>query len=225
VTEFTIGQRVMALTDRAYAQYAVVKASDLAPVPASMSLEQAAAVPLVTLTGAQLIERGVKLKGGQALLLTGAVGGVGRTAAYVAGQHHVQVIAMVRAGQMAEAEKLGTLALLSLENEPGLDVFKEIDGVADTVGGAVAVNLLKHLRKGGVFASVVGIPKEAKEYDIHCEQVVVKNDGARLAQLAKDVALNRFKVPIAKVMKLSEIREAHRLGEAGGVGGKIVLVP
>jgi NADPH:quinone reductase-like Zn-dependent oxidoreductase len=225
VTGFSIGQRVMALANRTYAEYAVVDADDLALVPNSLAYEQAAALPLVTLTGAQLIERGIKPKGGQAMLLTGAVGGVGRAAAFVAQQHHVQVIAVVRASQIAEAEMMGTLGLVSLEDENALDMFKEIDGIADTVGGAVAVGLLKHLRQGGVFASVVGIPKEARDHDAHFEQVVVKPDAKRLAELAEDVAQNRFKIPIAKVMKLSEIQEAHRLGQAGGLGGKIVLIP
>jgi NADPH:quinone reductase-like Zn-dependent oxidoreductase len=225
VTGFAVGQRVMALANHTYAEYAVVKADDLALVPQSLTDAQAAALPLVTLTGAQLIERGVKLKGGQAMLLTGAVGGVGRTAAFVAHQHHLQVIAVVRASQIAEGETLGTLGLVALDDEKALEMFKEIDGIADTVGGAVAVGLLKHLRQGGVFASVVGIPKEAKDYDVHVEQVVVKPDAIRLAELAEDVAQNRFKIPTAYVMKLSEIQEAHRLGEAGGVGGKIILVP
>jgi NADPH:quinone reductase-like Zn-dependent oxidoreductase len=225
VAHFTAGQRVMALTTRAYAEYAVVNANDLALVPDSLSLEQAAALPLVTLTGTQLIERGLKLKGGQAVLLTGAIGSVGRTAAFVAMQHKIQVVAVVRTSQLAEGETLGTIGLVSSEDEEVLDTFKEIDGIADTVGGALAVKLLRHLHHGGVFVSVVGIPKEVKDYDVHFEQVVVKPDAKRLAELAKDVAKNRFKIPIAKVMKLSEIREAHRLGQAGGLGGKIVLVP
>jgi NADPH:quinone reductase-like Zn-dependent oxidoreductase len=63
VTGFFVGQRVMALANHTYAEYAVVKADDLALVPNSLTYEQAAALPLVTLTGAQLIERGIKPKG------------------------------------------------------------------------------------------------------------------------------------------------------------------
>jgi len=55
--------------------------------------------------------------------------------------------------------------------------------------------------------------------------VFAQPDPARLTQLADDVAHGRFKVPIAKVFKLSEAAEAHRLAEAGGLGGKAVLVP
>jgi NADPH:quinone reductase-like Zn-dependent oxidoreductase len=225
VSTFGVGQRVMALANHTYAEYVAVKADILAPMPGALSVEQAAALPLVTLTGAQLIENGVKIKDGQSLLLSGALGGVGRTAAYVAAQHKGQVIAVVRQSQMEAAEHLGTLALVALEDEEGLAEFKNIDAFADTVGGPLAVKLLKHLKHGGVYASVVGIASEAKEFDVHAEPVWARPDASRLAQLAEDVANNRFEIPVAKVMKLSEIREAHRLAEGGGVGGKIVLVP
>jgi NADPH:quinone reductase-like Zn-dependent oxidoreductase len=225
VSSFKVGQRVMALASKTHAEYAVVKADTLASVPDSLSWEQAAALPLVTLTGAQLIERGIKPKTGQSVLLTGGLGGVGRTAAYVAGQHHAQVIAAVRPTQVAEAESLGASAVVSLEDEAGLAKLSDLDSFADTVGGPVAAKLLKHLRHGGIYATVVGAPPEAGDYDIRVEMVQVQANAAQLAQLAEDVVKGRLKIPIAKVLKLAEIREAHRLGQAGGAGGKIVLVP
>ncbi|WP_150133145.1 NADP-dependent oxidoreductase [Acidisarcina polymorpha] len=220
-----IGQRVLALANNTYAEYATVKGELVAAIPDGLSFEQAAALPLVTLTGAQLIERGVKIKQGQSVIITGGLGGVGRTAIFVAMQHHGQVIAAVRSSQMAEAEALGTLALVALEDEEGLSAFQQIDAFADTIGGAVAAKLFKYLRSGAVYASVVGVPEEAKNYDIHAEAVYSQPDAARLSQLAAEVAANRLKIPVAKVMKLSEIREAHHLAEAGGVRGKIVLTP
>jgi NADPH:quinone reductase-like Zn-dependent oxidoreductase len=223
VTSLKVGDRVMALANNTYAEYVVAKAEDLTRIPEGLTFERAAALPLVALTGAALFEQGVKLKGGQSLLVTGAVGGVGRTAAYVAGTHHVQVIAVVRASQLVEAESMGTLAVVALDDEQGLAKFQDIDGVADTVGHDVALSMLKHLRHGGMFASVVGIPKEIADYDIRAEMVQVKPDAGRLAELAEDFAEGRFEIPIVKTLKLSEIREAHRLGEAGGLGGKIVL--
>lgn len=225
VTSFQVGQRVMAVASHAYAEYAVVKADVLTAIPASLGFEQAAALPLVTLTGTQLIERGIKPKTGQSVLLTGALGGVGRTAAYVAGQHHAQVIAAVRPSQMEEAESLGTRAVVSLEDQEGLAKFADIDSFADTIGGAVAAKLLRLLRPGAIYATVVGAPPEAANYDIHVEMVQMQPDPARLAQLAEALVKGEFKIPIVKVMKLSEAAEAHRLGQAGGAGGKIVLVP
>jgi NADPH:quinone reductase-like Zn-dependent oxidoreductase len=225
VTAFKVGQRVMGVGSRTYAEYAVVKANALALIPGAIDFEQAAALPLVTLTGTTLIEHGIKPKMGQSVLLTGALGGVGRTAAYVAGQHNAQVIAAVRPSQVEEAESLGTRAVVSLEDEEGLAKFTDLDSFADTVGGQVAAKLLKLLRPGAVYATVVGAPPEAANYDIHVEMVEMQPDAARLAQLAEAFVRGEFKIPIAKVLKLSEAAEAHRLGQAGGAGGKIVLVP
>jgi NADPH:quinone reductase-like Zn-dependent oxidoreductase len=78
VTGFPEGMRVMALANRTYAEYTVATADVLAPIPDALSFEQAAALPLVTTTGSQLIERAVKPKAGQTVLVTGALGGVGR---------------------------------------------------------------------------------------------------------------------------------------------------
>jgi NADPH:quinone reductase-like Zn-dependent oxidoreductase len=224
VTSLKAGQRVMGVAGSAYAEYAVVKADVLTSIPGALGFEQAAALPLVTLTGTQLIERGIKPKTGQSVLLTGALGGVGRTAAYVAGKHYAQVIAAVRPSQLEEAESLGTRAVVSLEDEEGLAKFPDLDSFADIVGGPVAAKLLKLLRPGAVYATVVGAPPEAANYDIRTEMVQMPPDAGRLAQLAEAFVKGEFKIPIAKVMKLSEAAEAHRLGQAGA-GGKIVLVP
>jgi NADPH:quinone reductase-like Zn-dependent oxidoreductase len=224
VTSFSVGQKVLAIADHCYAEYAVVKAEVLVPMPAGLSFEQAAALALVSLTGAQLIERGIKPTSGQSVLLTGALGGVGRSAAYVAGQHGARVIAAVKPGQVAQAKLLGTSAVVSLEDDAGLAKFSNLDGFADTVGGAVAVRLFKLLRPGGIYASVVGVPSEAQGYDIRAEMVIEQPDASRLAQLAEDVTRGRLRIPVAKVFKLSEVAAAQKSAQSGA-SGKVVLVP
>src|SRR6185437_6721927 len=91
VTAFEKGMRVMALANGTYAEYTVAKADVLAPIPEALTFEQAAALPLVTTTGAQLIERAVRLTAGQTVLVTGALGGVGRAAVHVARKHGARV--------------------------------------------------------------------------------------------------------------------------------------
>src|ERR1022692_4666030 len=81
---FPVGSRVMGLTWKTYAEECVAKSGVLALIPEGLSFEQAAALPLVLLTGTQLIERAIQLQPGQTVLVTGALGGVGRTAIHVA---------------------------------------------------------------------------------------------------------------------------------------------
>src|ERR1700709_867815 len=74
VTGFKPGDKVIALGWKAYAELATVKSTDVTLVPDGLDLTEAAALPLVTLTGEQLITRGAKILAGQTVLVTGAVG-------------------------------------------------------------------------------------------------------------------------------------------------------
>jgi NADPH:quinone reductase-like Zn-dependent oxidoreductase len=219
------GMRVMALANGTYAEYTVAKADVLAPIPDTLSFEQAAALPLVSITGAQLIERAVKPKAGQTVLVTGALGGVGRTAVHVAQKHGARVLAGVREKEKEEASKLNANGVIAIDREEEIGRLHDLDAIADTVGGTKIQRLLKTIRKGGVLGSVLGQPEGADKYDIHVEAFMAQPDASRLYQLADDVARHEFLIPIARRMKLQEIQEAHRIFEQGGLAGKIVLVP
>ena len=225
VTRFSKGMRVMALANRTYAEYTVANAEVLAPIPGALSFEQAAALPLVTTTGNQLIERAVKPKAGQTVLVTGALGGVGRTAVHVAHKHGARVLAGVRANEKEEARKLAVEGVVAIDSEEEIGQLHDLDAIADTVGGTTIQRLMKCIRKGGVLGSVLGQPEGADKYDVHVEAFMAQPDASRLHQLAEDVARREFSIPIARTMKLQEIQEAHRIAEQGGVAGKIVLIP
>lgn len=221
-TSLRIGDRVLGLVNHSYAEYVVCKENDLAIIPAGMSFEQAAALPLVVLTGAQLIEEGVKPKSGETVLVTGALGNVGRTAVYVARQHGARVIAGVRSAQKKEAEALGAEKVIALDDEGELSTVKDLDAVADTVGHDVISSVIPYLKRGGTLATVLGKPQAANGVDIEVREIWAHADSARLAQLAQDVADGKFSIPIRKQFKLSEIRDASENAEKGGIG-KIVL--
>ena len=223
VIGFIKGQRVMALANGTYAQLTTAKADVLAPIPDSLTFEQAATLPLVVLTGAQLIERAVKIEPGQTVLVLGALGSVGRTAVFVAQQHGARVIAGVRAAQMDEAQSLGVEQAVAVDDQKQLERLHDLDAIADTVGGTVAARALKTLKEGGVFGSVLGAPKDAGNYRVRVAAIMARPDASRLYELADDVARGKFTIPIAKILPLDEIREAHREAEAGQVQGKIVL--
>lgn len=225
VTRFSKGMRVMALANRTYAEYMVANADVLAPIPDALSFEQAAALPLVTTTGNQLIERAVKPKAGQTVLVTGALGGVGRTAVHVAHKHGARVLAGVRANEKEEAKKLEVEGVVAIDSEEEIGQLHDLDAIADTVGGTTIQRLMKCIRKGGVLGSVLGQPEGADKFDIHVEAFMAQPDASRLHQLAEDVARREFSIPIARTMKLQEIQEAHRIAEQGKVAGKIVLTP
>lgn len=223
VTGFSKGQRVMALANGTYAELTTARADVLAPIPDKLSFEQAAALPLVVLTGAQLIERAVKIQSGQTVLVLGAVGGVGRTAVHVALQHGATVFAGVRASQIEEARKLGAQHVVAIDDENEMEKLHNLDAVADTVGGPTAARALKTVAEGGVFGTVLGAPKDAASGNVRVAGFMAQPDASRLYELAEDVARGRFTIPIAKTLPLDKVREAQKEAEEGHAGGKIIL--
>src|SRR5713226_5490563 len=93
VTGFEPGDCVMAMAPHTYAELCTVKASNLVNIPAGLPMTTAAALPLVTLTGDNLIRLGANVQPGQTVLITGALGSVGRSAVFAASQIGARIIA------------------------------------------------------------------------------------------------------------------------------------
>ena len=163
-------------------------------------------------------------KNGEAVLITGAAGSVGRTAVYVAKQHGAHVIAGVLAKQKAEAESLGADSIVAIDDDTQIATLPELDAIADTVDGETIGKLIPWLRKSGRLASVLGKPPAAEKAGIDVKPVWSRPDGKRLCELAKDVGDGKFRIPIAQRFPLREIRAAHRAAQ-NGVEGKIALIP
>ena len=195
---FQPGDRVMGLVNHAYAEFLVAPKEALTRIPDGLKTEDAAALPLVVTTGTQLIEKGVQPKAGQIVLITGAVGSVGRTAVYVAKQHGAKVIAGVRAKEQKEAASLGVDRTVAIDDEKGIASLGQVDAIADTVGGDVIKKLMSYIRHGGVLASVLGKPSgsEGKDFQVHA--VLAQPDAPRLHQLAEAVANGEFSIPISR---------------------------
>jgi NADPH:quinone reductase-like Zn-dependent oxidoreductase len=223
VQGFKVGDAVLGLVNRSYAEYLVAKAEDLAHAPAGLDLSEAGCLPLVVTTGAELIEQGVQPPEGQIVLVTGAVGSVGRTAVYVAKQHKATVIAGVRASQKQEAQWTEADAIVALDNEAEMESLSPVEAIADTIDGETIGKLLSKWNRAGKLASVLGKPAAAEKAGVDVVTVWAQPDARRLHQLAQDVLSGKFTIPIDRKMPLSEIQEAHRLAEKGAKG-KIVLL-
>jgi len=224
VTSFAPGDKVIGLGWATYAELTVIKATDLTHLPEGLDLIEAAALPLVALTGEQLITRGTKIQRGQTILVTGALGNVGRTAVFAAKKAGAVVIAGVRIKQLQQAKELGADEVLALDDEAAMAKLGFLDAVADTVNGETAQELLAKVKQGGVFASVLGPPANAKLHPtIHIEPVRTVPDAATLRILAEDILAGRFKIPIDRMLPLVQAAEAHAAAEKGGIG-KILLL-
>jgi len=214
----------MALASKTYAELAVVKAAELAHVPDGLDLVEAAALPLVTLTGTQLIIRGTGIRAAQTVLVSGALGSVGRSAVHAAKQAGATVIAGVRKRQVEEARSLGADQIVALDDTAAMEKLGFLDAVADTVGGTTAQALIGTVKPGGVFASVLGPPANAKlNPTVRVVPVQVAGDAAMLRALAEDVAAKRLVIPIDRIIPLADAGEGQAAAEKGGIGKVLLL--
>jgi NADPH:quinone reductase-like Zn-dependent oxidoreductase len=223
VTAFKIGDRVMGRAQGCYAEFVVAETEAWAVAPTTMDLADAGALPLVLLTGAQLVEEAVNPRAGDKLLVTGATGSVGRVAVFVAKSRGARVYAGVRRSQKSEAAKLGVDLVVALDDDREIAGLPQLDCIADAVGGEMIKKLLGKVRPGGTIGSVVGEPAGAKDRGLVVRAMLAHSDGKRLAELARAVAEGKLIIPIAKRFPLDQAREAQKMAEAGA-GGKVVLI-
>jgi NADPH:quinone reductase-like Zn-dependent oxidoreductase len=225
VEGFSVGDQVFAMADNTYAELCVVKAAVLAKVPRGLDLIQAAALPLVTTTGNQLLSA-TGIKAGQTVMVVGAAGNVGRSAVFTAKERGATVIAGVLKRQMQtdEAKTVGADQVVATDDDAAIANLPPLDAVADTVGGRTAGKLIARVKPGGVYASVVGPPQNAAQYpSVKVVHVFSKFDRKTLEFMAEAVRDGKLVIPISQKLPLCEAAEAQATAEKGGVG-KILLV-
>ena len=226
VKGFEPADRVMALADHTYAELCVIPAEFLCKVPERLEMTVASTVPLVALTGDQLIREACNVQPGQTVLITGALGSVGRCAVYAAKEIGATVIAGVRKNQKHEAERLpGVHSAVDIDDDDAVSALGWLDAVADAVGGKVATRLLPKVKQGGVFGSLVGPPEGAELHTtIQIKPMTAHPNPVTVAHYAEAVRDGKLEIPMDEVLPLRDAGEAQARGEKGGVG-KIVLVP
>ena len=224
VEGFSVGDRVFAMADNTYAELCVVNAAILAKIPEALDLIRAAALPLVTVTGNQLTSA-TRIKAGQTLMVIGAVGNVGRSAVFTAKERGAAVIAGVLKRQMDEAKTVGADQVVATDDDTAIASLPLLDAVADAVGGKTAEKLIAKVKPGGVFASVLGTPRNAEKYPtVRVVPVYATPDAKTLQFMAEAVRDGKLVIPISRKLPLSKAAEAHAAAEKGGIG-KILLVP
>jgi NADPH2:quinone reductase len=205
----------------AYAEQAAVDPAWLAPLPDGVPFEDAATLPLNALTARQALDL-LGLAAGETLLVTGASGGVGGFAVQLAVADGLRVIAVAGRDDEDWVASLGAAEVLPRDAE--LSGVEPVHGVLDAVplgpGASTAA-----LRDGGmaVFTRPPNPPEPDR--DLRYETVLVKPDAAMLSGLAEQLAAGRLRTRVAHVLPLEEAARGHELAEAGGLRGKVVLVP
>jgi NADPH:quinone reductase-like Zn-dependent oxidoreductase len=223
VKGFSVGDQVFAMANDTYAELCVVKAASLAKVPAGLDLTEAAALPLVTTTGNELLTA-TGIKPGQTVLVTGAAGGVGRSAVFTAKERGATVIAGVLKRQIEEAKTIGADLVIATDDDNVVSLLPPLDAVADTVNGSTAEEMIAKVKQGGVFASVLGPPRNAEKYPSVKVIAFFVTPNVNVLQFMADAVRNgKLVIPISRKLPLSKAGEGQAAAEKGGIG-KVLLV-
>jgi NADPH:quinone reductase-like Zn-dependent oxidoreductase len=227
VKHFKPGDRVLALSNATYAELVAVNDSDLTHLPDGMDLADAAAIPLIALTGDQLVRLATNVRKGQVVLITGALGSVGRAAVHTAKRIGAQVIVGVRAKELDDARSLSVSDVLAIDDDEAIGKFGLVDAIADTVGGEVAAKLITKIKQGGSFGYTAVLPESAATQNpsVKITRVLAQPDPSKVREFADDVRVGKFVLPIGRRMPLHDAAEAQVLGEKGGIGKILLLAP
>lgn len=225
VTGLVAGDRVCGWSYHTYAELVADKATLFAKVPETMDLVDAAAIPLVGVTGSQLISVASSVQSGQTVLVSGAAGAVGRCAVYMAKVLRARVIAGVLRSQLDQAEYIGADETIALDDPVAFAAIPPVDVVANTLRGKPAAELLAKVKDGGTFASVTGEPDGAENYPkVRVVPFRSKQNRADIAFMADAVSCGKMTIPIGLREELKNAGAAQAAFTKGGIG-KVLLTP
>jgi NADPH:quinone reductase-like Zn-dependent oxidoreductase len=213
------------LRDGAYAEYIVVRESDLALKPKSLYHVHAAAVPLAALTAWQALFEVARLGSGQRVLIHAGAGGVGHFAVQFAKWKGAYVFATASTKNQDLLRELGVDEPIDYTQQRFEDIARKIDIVLDTLGGDTQERSWQVLKKGGALLSLVQPPsaEKAKELGVRAAFVASHPNGAQLAEIAHLIDSRKLKPIVERILPLLEARRAHELSQSGHTRGKIVL--
>ncbi|MBN3457411.1 zinc-binding dehydrogenase [Mycobacterium sp. DSM 3803] len=249
--EFPVGAKVAALmgglgrtVNGSYAEYTRVRAANVALIDADLPWEQLAALPETYATAWTCLFRNIDLQAGQTLVIRGATSSFGQAAVKLAVNAGAHVIATTRnPDRFALLEGLGARA----EKEvPDLSAHiaesGHIDAVLDLVGNSTILDSLDMLRRGGTacLAGWLGGLDPIPDFNPLLRMASGVNlsffgsfvfgsagfplSDVPLSDIADQAERGELDAKPSRVFAFDEIREAHRVMEAGEAGGKMVVV-
>jgi len=230
VTRCKVGDAVYARPNQddagAIAEFARVKASELAMKPQTLSHVEAASVPLAGLTAWQaLIIRG-KLKAGEKVLIHAGSGGVGTFAIQIA-RHIGARIATTCSGRNADlVRRLGADVVIDYETQAFDELLSDYDLVFDMLGGDTMRRSFTVLKPGGMMVSIKGQDTDdlTAKYGVRFEWFMMNPDGPMLGELGALIDAGAVKPVIGRTFPMEQAAAAYEELAHGDSVGKIVVM-
>ncbi len=213
-----------------YAEYVLCPARAMARKPEQLDFVEAAALPLASLTAWQALNDTAHLTAGQRVLIQGAAGGVGHLAVQIASRMGAKVTGTASAEDLEYVRSLGAAEALDYRAADLRAAVSDADAALVPFTGDTLVESLQAVRAGGTVVTLLRTDPDgpeqrlAAERAVRCRTMLVQADRAGMQVIADLARSGGLRARIHDALPLSAAAEAHRLGEAGRIDGKLVLV-
>ncbi len=253
VRRFNVGDEVYARPDDdrigTFAEFIAIKEESLALKPKTLTMEEAAAMPLVTLTAWQaLVEKG-RLKKGQKVLIHAGTGGVGTAAIQLAKHLGAKVATTASAANADMLKKLGADIVIDYKKDDFSLLLRDYDLVLDSQGGLTQKKSLGVLKPGGKVIGIAGPPdpdfakergvnalvglvmrmlsygirSKAKAAGVIYSFLYMRASGEQLRQIAELIDAGAIRPVVDRVFPFDQTKEALAYVETGRSKGKVVI--
>lgn len=253
VRRFKPGDEVYARPDAArigaFAELIAMNEDAVAHKPKTISMEQAASLPLVALTAWQVLVERADLKKGQKVLIHAGSGGVGTVAIQLA-KHLGAFVATTTSAANAEwVKRLGADVVIDYGKEDFEQVLQDYDVVLNSLGAEVLEKSLRVLKPGGKLISISGPPdpgfakeigaswflrqvmrllsyrirKQAKRHGVSYSFLFMKASGNQLREIGALVDSGTILPVVDRVFPFASTNEAMAYVDKGRAKGKVVV--
>lgn len=251
VTKFAAGDEVFARLEKlrmgGLAEQVAADESVVSKKPATLTFEQAAAIPLAALTSLQALREHAKATPGQRVLIHAGAGGVGSLAIQIAKILGLHVTTTTSTKNVDFVRSLGADDVLDYKKQE-LPPPGSFDAVFDTLGPESELASIRATKRGGIVVGVGGMPdgpfaakwmpawsrpvvwlitskrrRAAAKAGVHFEYLFMRPDGAELAELATWIDAGKLAPVIHATFPMEKIEDAFAELERGHARGKIVV--
>lgn len=226
VTDFQVGDRVMANGAKTYAEIVSVNPDRAVKLSDSVDFETAAAIPLAGQTALEAIVKRADVQSGERVLIHGGSGGVGSIAVQIAKLKGAWVASTASGENQNLLEKLGADRPINYKKEKFEEQLKDIDVVFDTVGGQVQKNSFNVLKDKGRLVSIAEEPdNDQNRKQLQASYFFFSPTKEGLEELNSWLSESLIQPNISHVYNFTEedVQKAHSVSESGQAGGKLII--
>ena len=254
VTRFAVGDEVYAHPNQnrfgTFAEFIAIHQDDVAAKPATLTMVEAASMPLVGLTAWQALVQRADLRPGQKVLIHAGAGGLGTIAIQLAKHLGATVATTVSATKTDVVKNLGADIIVDYRKQAFETILHDYDVVLDSVGGETLDKSLRVLKPGGTVISVTGPPdpafaeefgvnpvvrlaiaalshrirRRARRHGVTYSYLFMKASGDQLRELTALIDAGTIRPVVDSVFDFDQTREALAHVEQGRAhAGKVVV--